>query len=157
MDQSAGKKWMLATLVKFKGYSCINPIQSYCLSGIPIWTSAHMYLLISFYVNYIVEKYYDYFFFWQHLCFELRASALLGRCSTTWATPPALFCAGYFQDRVMWTICLSWLLTEILLISASQVARITGMTHWCPTTNTFWKAELAKVSQIYLTNITVTD
>jgi hypothetical protein len=32
------------------------------------------------------------------LAFELRASPLLGRCSTTQATPPALFCVlGIFE------------------------------------------------------------
>jgi hypothetical protein len=23
-----------------------------------------------------------------------------------WATPPALFCEGFFQERVLWTVCL---------------------------------------------------
>jgi hypothetical protein len=41
----------------------------------------------------------------------------------------SLFCVGYFQDRVSQTICLGWLQTAILLISASSVARITGQ-HW---------------------------
>jgi hypothetical protein len=49
-----------------------------------------------------------------------------------WATPSALFCDGFFWDRVSWTICPSWLRTLILLISASWVARITGVSHWCP-------------------------
>jgi hypothetical protein len=30
----------------------------------------------------------------------------LGRYSTAWATPAALFCVGYFPDKVLWTICL---------------------------------------------------
>jgi hypothetical protein len=34
-----------------------------------------------------------------------------------------------FQDRVSRTVCLDWLWTSILLVSASQVARITGMSH----------------------------
>jgi hypothetical protein len=34
---------------------------------------------------------------------------------------------GFFQDRVSWTICLGWLWTSILLISASRVARMTGV------------------------------
>jgi hypothetical protein len=33
---------------------------------------------------------------------------------------------GIFRERVFWTICLGWLQTMILLISASWVARITG-------------------------------
>jgi hypothetical protein len=42
------------------------------------------------------------------------------------------FVIGFFRDRVLWTICLGWLCTVILLISASRVARITGMSHQCP-------------------------
>jgi hypothetical protein len=34
---------------------------------------------------------------------------------------------GLFWDRVSWTICLGWLWTKILLISASWVARVTGL------------------------------
>jgi hypothetical protein len=49
-----------------------------------------------------------------------------------WDTPPALFCDGFFWDRVLWTVCLGWLWTTILLISASWVARITGVSHGCP-------------------------
>jgi hypothetical protein len=37
-------------------------------------------------------------------------------------------CSGYFG--VSQTICSDWPQTEILLVSASQVARITGMSHW---------------------------
>jgi hypothetical protein len=58
------------------------------------------------------------------------ASCLLGRRSTTWTTQSALFCDGYFQDRVSRTIC--WLWTLIFLISASWVARITGVSDRCP-------------------------
>jgi hypothetical protein len=36
-----------------------------------------------------------------------------------------------FSGRVSWTIWPSWLQTMILLISASQVARIIGMNHQC--------------------------
>jgi hypothetical protein len=45
------------------------------------------------------------------LGFELKASYLLGRHSTTWA----LFCVGYFWDGISWTICPDWLWTSILL------------------------------------------
>jgi hypothetical protein len=34
--------------------------------------------------------------------------------------------------RVLWTLFLGWLWIAILLISASQVARITGVSHWHP-------------------------
>jgi hypothetical protein len=42
------------------------------------------------------------------------------------------FCDAFFQDKVSRTVCPGWLRTFILLISASQVARITGVSHWCP-------------------------
>jgi hypothetical protein len=43
------------------------------------------------------------------------------------STSPS-FCVGFFRDRV--SRSLGWLWTVILLISASQVATITGMSHW---------------------------
>jgi hypothetical protein len=50
-----------------------------------------------------------------------------------WATTPAqFFVIGFFWDRVSQTVCPDWLQTEILLISASWVARITGVSHQCP-------------------------
>jgi hypothetical protein len=48
---------------------------------------------------------------------------------TPWATPPAISCDRFFQDRVLGTICPSWFWTLILLISASWVARIIGVSH----------------------------
>jgi hypothetical protein len=36
-----------------------------------------------------------------------------------------------FRDRVSQTLCLGWFQTSILLISASWVAGITGVSHWC--------------------------
>jgi hypothetical protein len=64
---------------------------------------------------------YFIFFFLVILGIELQQ----GRGSTTWVTPPALFC-------VPQTICLGWFWTVILLISASWVARITGLSHQRP-------------------------
>jgi hypothetical protein len=49
-----------------------------------------------------------------------------------WATPPAIFCVGFFWNRVSWTVCPGWLQTLILLISASWAARITGISHQLP-------------------------
>jgi hypothetical protein len=42
-----------------------------------------------------------------------------------WLTSPFLW--RVFWDRVSWTICPGWLWTSILLISASRVARIAGV------------------------------
>jgi hypothetical protein len=42
------------------------------------------------------------------------------------------FCCGYFEDGFSWTICLGWPQTTILLTLASQVVRITKVSHQCP-------------------------
>jgi hypothetical protein len=70
------------------------------------------------------------------LGFKLKASRLLGKCCTTWATPPILF-VEYFQDRVSRTICPGWPWTAILLISEPWVARITGVNYQCPAEDVF--------------------
>jgi hypothetical protein len=38
---------------------------------------------------------------------------------------------GVFRDRVSWVICQVYLQTMILLFSASWVARVIGVSHWC--------------------------
>jgi hypothetical protein len=64
----------------------------------------------------------DIFVFW-HLG--------LNSVPTHSATAPALFLWWvFFWDRVLRSICLGWLWTMILLISASQWARITGASCW---------------------------
>jgi hypothetical protein len=63
-------------------------------------------------------------FFFEVLGYELRAYTL------THSTSP-IFVMGFFQDRVLQTICPGWLPTVILLIFAFWVARITGVSHWC--------------------------
>jgi hypothetical protein len=62
----------------------------------------------------------------------------LGKCSTAWTTPPALFCVGYFWDRVSQNICLGWLWSMTLLTSASQVVRTTCVSHWCQAPYVLW-------------------
>jgi hypothetical protein len=69
-----------------------------------------------------------FFFFFVVLGVKLRAY------TTLWAILPAVFCDGFFQDRVSWTVCLGWLWTMILLISASWEV---------PSTN-FFKLEISK-------------
>jgi hypothetical protein len=61
--------------------------------------------------------------------FKLRASRLQSRlyCLSHTFT---VFCSGYFGDGVSQTVCPDWPQNSILLISSSQVARITGMSHW---------------------------
>jgi hypothetical protein len=60
-------------------------------------------------------------FFWWYMRFELWASLLVGRHSTTWATLPALFCVGDFQDKASQTICLGLALNHDPLVSAPLV------------------------------------
>jgi hypothetical protein len=42
-----------------------------------------------------------------------------------------LYCDGLFWARGSWSICLGWPQTSIILISASWIAGITGVSHWC--------------------------
>jgi hypothetical protein len=56
------------------------------------------------------------------LGFEFRAYTL------SHSTSP-FFVMGFFQNKVLQTICQGWLWTSGLLISASWVARITGVSH----------------------------
>jgi hypothetical protein len=82
------------------------------------------------------------FYVWCHPHFDFLclfkffggnwALCLQNRHSTTWATPPVHFALLSFGDGVLQTLCTGWSPTVILLISASQVARMTGVSHWCP-------------------------
>jgi hypothetical protein len=63
------------------------------------------------------------------LGFELTASPLVGSCSTTWVTLLALFCVLFCFVFEIWSWESGLSLTVILLISASWVARITGVSH----------------------------
>jgi hypothetical protein len=67
-------------------------------------------------------------FFFAVLGFELRASHFLGRHSTTHLSQSAspFFVLDSFE---IGSICLGWHWTMIPLISTSQVARNTGMSH----------------------------
>jgi hypothetical protein len=76
------------------------------------------------------EEVFFFLFFFGGTRFEFRASCLQTRCSIAWAT--ALFYSGYFGNGVLRTIFPGWLSTAVLLISASQVARITGVSHQHP-------------------------
>jgi hypothetical protein len=84
------------------------------------------------------------------LGFELRASCLLGRCSTTYSTPLILFNVEYFQDERSQTICPGWPPTTILLISAAYIARITCVSQWYSAKNFFLTGKIHQ-------NLTVSD
>jgi hypothetical protein len=47
-----------------------------------------------------------------------------------WTTPPALFLWRVFQDSVLWPLCLGWLWTVILLISASWGLQVRATDTW---------------------------
>jgi hypothetical protein len=75
--------------------------------------------------------FFFFFFFYVAVGFEFRASHLVGRCSYHVSHSASLFffVMGFFQGKVLGTICLGWLWIAILLISASWVAKITGVSH----------------------------
>jgi hypothetical protein len=62
------------------------------------------------------------------------------------------FYSGYFRDRVPWSICLSWPPTVILLVSASQVVRITGVSHHCCRSllTKIWDSEANSMKQRFI-------
>jgi hypothetical protein len=72
------------------------------------------------------------FFLWYSMLFKKKLLQYwdLHSGPTPWATAPAFVCDGFFQYRISWTIFPGWLRTKILLISASSIARITGVNHW---------------------------
>jgi hypothetical protein len=70
---------------------------------------------------------FAFLFFWQY--WGLHSGPI------PWATLSALFCDGFFFRN----ICLGWLWTVILLISASRVARNTGISHRLQLSENFLK------------------
>jgi hypothetical protein len=76
---------------------------------------------MSYEFVYVMCNIIFFFFFLQYWGLNSRP--------TSWTTPPALFFVKFFSRWAHRTICLGWLWTVILLISASWVARITGVSH----------------------------
>jgi hypothetical protein len=60
--------------------------------------------------------------------FELRASGLKDRISIVWAISTALFCSGYFRDRVS-LFCPGWPGQCSFYFTLPTVAEITGTSH----------------------------
>jgi hypothetical protein len=93
------------------------------------WSEHNMYLFICSFIYLFIYS-FIHLHYWG---FELRASCLLGRCSTTWVMPPTLFsyffkmeyyafCQGHLGAALrMWSsyVCLlnSWDSTECITIS----------------------------------------
>jgi hypothetical protein len=90
-----------------------------------LFSLTHHHITVMFPCVYCALRNLRVFFFFLRYCG-------LNPGPTPWTTPPALFVMGFFQDRVLWTICPGWLRTAILLISAFWVSRIIGMSHQHP-------------------------
>jgi hypothetical protein len=67
---------------------------------------------------------FPFFSFWWDWGFVLAKQVLY--CLSHTSSP---FCSGYFGDGLL-NYLWGWPQPEILLISASQVTRIIGMSHW---------------------------
>jgi hypothetical protein len=80
----------------------------------------------SFATTLPLRYFFSFFFFFFLLYWGLNSGPI------PWATLPALFWERFFWDRVSQTICLGWLWTMILLISASCNPRFTGISHQHP-------------------------
>jgi hypothetical protein len=65
--------------------------------------------------------------------FELRAFAVGKQTLYHLNHTTRQFALVILEMEFSWTVCLGWPWTTTLPISASQVARITGLSHWCPT------------------------
>jgi hypothetical protein len=57
----------------------------------------------------------------------------LNTWTISWTTPPALLYEDFFPDKFSQTVYPGQFQTTVLLISASCIARITGMSHGHPT------------------------
>jgi hypothetical protein len=77
-------------------------------------------------VSAVLNSVFFFFFFFGETGVWTQGFTLAN--PTTWVAPP-VYCPGYSGDEIWSAICLDCPWTIILLISASQVARITGMSH----------------------------
>jgi hypothetical protein len=66
----------------------------------------------------------------------------------TLITPPALFCVGYFQDRILWIICSGQLSDHDPLDLCLLIARITSVIHWCPVYSGWFKELFISVRKV---------
>jgi hypothetical protein len=77
-----------------KGDICLSELGLYHWTW---WSPAPSIFLQMILHNFIL---FFSFFFFAVLQFELGALCLLGRCTTSWVMPPALFHFSYFSDRI---------------------------------------------------------
>jgi hypothetical protein len=81
----------------------------------------------------VVHKFLSFFWGWVWWwCWggiecELRALWFLGRCSTTWTIPLAIFAFSYFSNRVL---CFSWINLDCdFPVYTSSIAGILALCH----------------------------
>jgi hypothetical protein len=68
------------------------PSLLFCFLCLVIRKTYFIFLLFARSVFFFFSFYFIYFFIFWYWGFELRASWLLGRLSTTWAMPPPFYC-----------------------------------------------------------------
>jgi hypothetical protein len=107
-----------------------------------LWISVHNFRYLLLGEN---KANFFFFFFWVVLGLELKAYTL------SHSTSP-IFCEGFFQGRVSQNYLPGLLWTVILLICASWVARITGMSHWHLAHNFFKVLRVAYIDTFQLFN-----
>jgi hypothetical protein len=113
---------------------CTTSIELFC-----IFNKVQIIWIFNFFVN---SSCILFFFFFAVLRFELRSSHLQGRHSITTATLPILFIVKYFQNKLSRMIFPGRFWTTVFFISASQVVRNSGMSHWCPAFHFFTSWEI---------------
>jgi hypothetical protein len=120
-------------------FSSRKPTSSYgtVLSTCSHWSSLAQPLHRVF-VSFILilhkgfDKFFPPFFFWWIWTVWTQGFTLAGQMLYHLSHTCSPFCMVIFGDGVLWTIYPGWSQTTILEISASQVARITGMSHQAP-------------------------
>jgi hypothetical protein len=78
----------------------------------------------------LTQNYSTLMYVCMYVCIYLLQFWGLNSGPSPRATPPALFCDVLSWEKGLRTVCPSWPQSMILLISASWVARITGVSHW---------------------------
>jgi hypothetical protein len=73
-----------------------------------------------------------HFFIWSLIYLFFMVLGIEQKASNLSHSTIPFLMMGLFQERVSRTICHWWLGTTLLLISASWLAKITGMSHWHP-------------------------
>jgi hypothetical protein len=102
------------------------------------WVKGRQQFCIILQLLYTLIYLFIYVFTWQYWDLHSGPHACSTE-STAWITLPALFGLGIFQIGPCKLFAQGWLGTTILLISASWLARITGVSHWCQTTYKEWR------------------